>query len=95
MKKGALGIPMEILVGLVIALIIIGFALMFYGIIPGLTNSQTDRGYLESCCISYKIEGKCAEGAADANYQCAAKDGKMSISELASRAGLSMDYCCK
>jgi hypothetical protein len=94
-RKGAIGIPMEVLVGLVIALVIIAFALVFYGVIPGITGPQTDRGYLESCCIGYKIAGKCAEGAADANYQCTIKDGKTGISELAGRAGLTLDYCCR
>jgi len=86
---------MEVLVGIVIALVIIVMALMFYGIIPGLTGPQTDRGYLEGCCIGYKIGGYCGEGTADANYQCTIKDGKVSISELASRSGLTIDYCCR
>lgn len=93
--KGAVGIPIEVLVGIVIAVILILFALMIFGVIPGLTGQQTERGYFESCCIGYKLAGHCTEGSADANYQCAMKDGQIAITELAARAGLTVDYCCK
>ncbi|MEM5814203.1 MAG: hypothetical protein QXD77_00075 [Candidatus Aenigmatarchaeota archaeon] len=93
--KGAIGIPTEILVGIVIAVILILAALVFFGVIPGIGGQQADRGYFESCCIAYGMAGHCAEGQADPNFPCTTDRGKVSISALASRAGLSVESCCR
>jgi len=100
MKKGAVGMPMEVMVGIVLAAILILIALVMFGVIPGLGGQQTARGNFESCCIAYNIAGNCAEGAADANFECSvdksvSSTGKMKLSEVAASAGLSIENCCK
>jgi len=98
--KGALGIPTEILVGLVIAGIIIMVALVFFGLIPGVTGQQTAKGYFEACCIGYNINGHCGGTAADSGFQCTvsselAAGGKMKIGDLAAATGIPVESCCK
>jgi hypothetical protein len=92
--KGAINIPTEIMVGIVIAVILILVALVFFGVLPGLGQQQTDRGYFESCCISYQIAGHCS-GDQTPDFQCTTDKGKVTISDLAGRAGLTLDNCCK
>lgn len=98
--KAAVSLPMTILIGIVLAILLIVFAIFMLGGLPGLKSEQTLRGYFESCCIAYSIAGHCEPGEEDLNFQCSidpkiVAGGKISIAELAQKVGLSVDVCCK
>ena len=100
MGKGAIGMPMEVLVGLVIAVLLIVGALIILGIVPPFFGSTSDMGYFDSCCTSYNLAQHCGEGAGYPEFNCTvskdmAPSGRTSISALAGHVGLSIDYCCK
>jgi|GEM_PF-5320736 len=100
MVKGAIGMPMEVLVGLIVAVLLILGALIILGIVPPFFGSTSDMGYFDSCCTSYNLAQHCGEGAGYLEFNCTvgkdmAKDGWMSITALAGRVGLTPDYCCR
>lgn len=92
-KKGATGLPLEVLVGIVIAVVLILAALIFFGILPGLGQVQSDRGYFETCCVAYKIAGGC--DTPNENFECTANGEKVGIKQLAGNANMPLDYCCR
>ena len=103
MRKGATGMPMELLVGIILMAVLLLAGLYFSGLIPGFGAAQTVQGYYTSCCTAFTIAGKCnAENIADeaGKFDCTvskeiAPGGNMTFSALASRAGPSPESCCK
>lgn len=92
-------LPTTLLVGIIIAVIIVVVALAILSIITGPEESKIYEGYFWSCCTAYSIGGHCEEGAGNYSFECLvssdlAPGGKMTISELGSKIGVSVERCC-
>lgn len=99
MTKAAVGLPITLLVGIVLAVMLIAVAIAIFVIIPGLEETEALKGFFSICCSAYNIAGHCAEGAANYEFECIvdekfAPGGKMTISELAGRIGVTVERCC-
>ena len=101
--KGAIGMPMDLLVGIILLVILLLAGLYFSGILPGFGKAQTVQGYYNTCCMAFTIAGKCNAAAEDisglaADFDCTVSKemgGTMKFSQLASQAGPSAQGCCK
>jgi hypothetical protein len=97
--KGAISLPMTIMVAIIIAVLVIIVAIIGLGGIPSQINRQAMEGAYSTCCTDYQLAGHCDEGKGDPLFSCSVPkevkaSGTMSISELAIQTGVSIESRC-
>jgi hypothetical protein len=97
--KGAISLPMTIMVAIIIAVLVIIITIVGFGGIPSLVNKQALDGAYSSCCTDYQLAGHCEEGKGDLQFSCSVPkevkaSGTMSISELAIQTGVPIENRC-
>jgi hypothetical protein len=97
--KGAISLPMTIMVAIVIAVLVIIVAIIGLGGIPSQINRQAMEGAYSTCCTDYQLAGHCEEGKGDLQFSCSVPkevkaSGTMNIGELAAKTGVPIENRC-
>lgn len=100
--KGAVGMPMEMLVGILIVVIILLAILWMLGMVPGPIDAEKYRGAMNACCVSYMLAGGCDQ--AVSGFECTVgpdikqpgqKGGVATLEWLSGQSGIPITNCCK
>jgi len=97
--KGAIDLPITILIAIVIAVLVILVTIVGFGGIPSQINRQALEGAYSTCCTDYQLAGHCEQGKGDPQFSCSvpkevAAGGSMNIGELAAKTGVPIESRC-